>query len=145
MIWSLLCWQDDSSSVQDDSLSQQCAIPDALLYPSAKLPWSSTRCRLSPTLTLAHSGARWTHPRDQRHGFHPTGVRTCKAVSKCAERIPRIPLLGPGGLVWCWVPGREGRGARGIGSRLSSWHLLWSLSLPTAINQTVWLFSMVAT
>lgn len=45
MIWSLLCWQDDSSSIQDDSLSQQCAIPDALLYPSAKLPWSSARCR----------------------------------------------------------------------------------------------------
>lgn len=49
----------------------------------------------------------------QRRTFHPAGVRTCKAASKCAERIPGILLLGPGGLVWCWVPGREGRGAGG--------------------------------
>lgn len=73
--------------------------------------------------------------RARRHGFHPTGVRTSKAVSKCAERIPCIPPLSPGGPVWCWVPGREGRGAGVNVSRLSSWHLLWSLSLPTAINQ----------
>lgn len=39
------------------------------------------------------------------------GVRTCKATSECAERIPSIPPLGPGGLARCWVPGREGRGA----------------------------------
>lgn len=113
MIWSLLCWPNDSSSVQDDSLSQQCAIPDALLYPSAKLPWSSAHCRLAPTLALAHCGARWSHPEGRRRSLHPIRVRTCKAASKCVERIPRILRLGPGGLARCWVPGREGRGARG--------------------------------
>lgn len=43
--------------------------------------------------------------------YIPIGARTCKAMSECVERIPAIPLLGPGGLARCWVPGREGRGA----------------------------------
>lgn len=77
--------------------------------------------------------------------FTSHGVRTCKAMSKCAERIPRILLLSPGGLSRCWVPGREGRGARGNRLQTQQLALLWSLSLPTAINQTVWLFSMAAT
>lgn len=64
----------------------------------------ATRTRRSKV--VASSGAGGTV-------FIPPGVRTCKAMSKCAERIPRILLLGPGGLVWCWVPGIEGRGAGG--------------------------------
>lgn len=57
----------------------------------------------------------------RRRSLHPAGVGTCKAVRKCVERIPRILLLGPGGLARCWVPGREGRGARG--SRLPTQQL----------------------
>ena len=46
------------------------------------------------------------------------------------HRIPYIPGIGlgeSGSVLGSW--GKE-RGARGIGCRLSSWHLLWSLSLP---------------
>lgn len=101
------------------------------------MPWSSSCCGLTFTHSAEQGGRIF---RARRHGFHPTGVRTSKVVSKCAERIPCIPLLSPGGLVWCWVPGREGRGAGVNVSRLSSWHLFWSLSLPTVINQKCWTF-----
>ncbi|CAK6950043.1 Hypothetical predicted protein [Scomber scombrus] len=51
--------------------------------------------------------------------FIPLGENVQSSEQMC-ERIPHILLLGPGGLARCWVPGREGRGARGIGCRLSS-------------------------
>lgn len=69
--------------------------------------------RSLPPLAHPHCGARWSHPQGRRRSLHPIRVRTCKAVGKCVERIPHILRLGPGGRTRCWVPGREGRGARG--------------------------------
>lgn len=53
-----------------------------------------------------------------------------------------VPVAWPG----CWVPGREGRGAKeGIGCRLSSWRSYDLHLLPAAINQTGWLSNVAAT
>lgn len=68
-------------------------------FPSAKAAWS---CRSRSWVTYLGTGGVL---------YIPIRARTCKAMSKCVERIPGIPLLGPGGLARCWVPGREGRGA----------------------------------
>lgn len=73
------------------------------------------------------------------------GENVQSSEQMCWENSSHSPARSwwPGTVLGSWERGKRSR--EGIGCRLSSWHLLWSLSLPAAINQTVWLFSVAAT
>lgn len=111
MIWSLLYWQNDSNSVQDDSLSAACHAWHS--------PLNIGQNALILLLLRPHAhqqrGARWTHPQGPAAWFSSHRGENKQSVEQmCWEDSLDSSARSwwPGLVLGSWERGKRSRGKR---------------------------------